>query len=227
MVPAWLPIMLVGVGLSAAAAICEYQRRTVTAAFCGGLASLVCVAVAIVCRMETADPRYSLIVIFGLLLCAAGYTMLGLGGGPRVGGGLASGVGMAMFLMGHAAYIAVLVYRGFIALVLALPITLLIGAAILMSVLRPARSPKRYRGFIAGYLLLCASLPGWSIALLILNPPDPTYHLFTIGALGLLIYDIDLMFRLFGKGLAPSARAAAYLTYATGQLLIALSILFA
>lgn len=227
MVPTWLPLMLVGIVLSVIVAIFEYQRRTVSAALCGGLASLLFVTVGIVCRMETGDRRYSLIVIGGLLLCAAGFVMLGLGGGGHRGGALAGGLGMGVFLMGHAAYIAALIYRGYIAFVIALPLALALGAMLAVYVLRRPGAPKKHRGFIVFYLLLSVLIFCWSVALLILNLPDSTYHLFTLGALGLLVFDIDLMFRLFGKGVWLAARAAAFIAYATGQLLIALSILFA
>lgn len=221
MIPSWLPLMLVGVALSVVVAIFEYQRRTVSAAFCGGLASLLFVAVAVVSRMETADRRYALIVIGGLLLCAAGYTILSLGGG------LSTGAGTMVFLMGHAAYVAALVYRGYIAAVIAVPLTLIIGIILSVTVLRRPRMPKRYRSFVTTYLLVPTLLLCWSIALLILNLPDPTYYLFTLGTLGMLVFDIDLMFRLFSKSVWPAGRAAAFIAYATGQLLIALSILFA
>ncbi len=227
MAPTWLPLMLTGMALSAAVAVLDYQRRTVAAAFCGGLSALLFVAVAVVCRMETGDRRYSLIVILGLILCAAGSVMLRLGSGLNARAGLPAGLGMALFLLGHAALIAALVYRGFIAVVFAAPLALALELILVFSILKQPRAPKKHRGFIALFLLAPVLVFSWSAALMILNLPDSTYHLFTLGALGLMIFDIDLTARLFGRTAWPAARASAFLAYATGQLLIALSILFA
>ena len=70
MLPTWLPLLLVGVVVSAVAAVMKYQRHTVSAAFCGGLGLLLFMTVAVVCRMETGDRVYAIIVIVGLALHA-------------------------------------------------------------------------------------------------------------------------------------------------------------
>ncbi|MDO4572572.1 MAG: lysoplasmalogenase family protein [Clostridia bacterium] len=227
MAPAWLPLMIVGIVVSAAATALEYRRQTMSAVFCGALASLLFVAVAVVCRMETHDRPYSVFVLCGLLLCGAGSLLLKLGAGAKKGAAWAAGAGMAVFLAGHAAYIGALVYRGYIGMIIALPLALLIWLALIFLVLRRPGSPKRFRGLISLKLLLASLLLGWSAALLVLNLPDSTYHLFLLGALGMLIYDIDTIIRLFTRRRFPAAQAAAFAAYAAGQLLIALSILFA
>lgn len=227
MLPTWLPLLLVGVVVSAVAAVMKHQRRTVSAAFCGGLGALLFVVVAVVCRMESGDRVYAIIVIVGLALHALGSMVVNLGGGLEKNLGAAEGFGIAVLLLGHAAYVVALGYRGLIAGVIALPLTLVLMILVVVYLSKRRKLPKKRRDFTAFYLLFPILILSFSLALLILNPPDSTYHLFLLGALGLLIFDIDLMFKLLRKDALPMASTAAYVAYFTGQLLIALSILFA
>jgi len=219
--------MFLGIAVSACAAVLEYQRHTVFAAFCSGVGSLLFFAVAIVNRMETMDKRYALIVMLGLIFCALGSITIQFGGGLEKHISATDGVGLALFACGHIAYLITLIYRGFIAGVVAVPITILVIIVMTVSLSKRHKGPQNHRFFIMAYLLMPISIISWSLTLIILNLPDPTYHLFTLGALGLMIFDSDLMSRLSAKNTLPITSAAALIAYATGQLLIALSILFA
>lgn len=227
MLPTWLPLLLVGVVVSTVAAVMKHQRHTVSAAFCGGLGALLFVVVAVVCHMETGDKVYGIIVIAGLVLHMLGNMIVGLGGGLEKRLGAAEGFGLAVLLLGHGAYVVALGYRGLIAGVIALPLTLVLMILAVMYLGKRPRLPRKRRNFATVYLLFPILILSFSLALLILNPPDATYHMFMLGALGLLIFDIDLMFKLLKKEALPMAGTAAYVAYFTGQLLIALSILFA
>ncbi len=227
MLPTWLPLLLVGVVVSAVAAVMKYQRHTVSAAFCGGLGLLLFMTVAVVCRMETGDRVYAIIVIVGLALHAFGSLTVNLGGGLEKGLSGAEGLGIALLLLGHSAYIAALAHRGLIAGFIALPLTLVVMIFAVIYLSKRRQLPKKRRDFMAIYLLFPILILSFSLALLVLNPPDSTYHLFLLGALGLMIFDIDLMFKLLRKDTLPMASTAAYVAYFTGQLLIALSILYA
>ena len=227
MVPTWLPLMFLGVAVSACAAVLEYRRHTVFSAFCSGIGSLLFIVIAIVTRMETMDKRYALIVVFGLILCALGSVTIQFSGGLERKFSSADRIGLAIFACGHIIYSYALVYRGFIAGVVAVPITILIAILITVSRSKRRTAPQKHRFLIMLYILMPVSIICWSLTLVVLNLPDSTYHLFTLGALGLMIFDSDLMSRLFTKSTLPITSAAALAAYSTGQLLVALSILFA
>lgn len=227
MAPAWLPLVLVGVVISAVTAVLKYQQRTLSAAFCGGLGALLFVAVAVVCRMETGDRLYAIFVIAGLSLHALGNLVIDMGGGLVGGRAKGAGLGIALLLLGHTAYLAALIYRGFIAGVIALPLAVGMMAVVSSYMKKHSKRSSLLRALGVTYLLMPILVICWSIGLVILNLPDSTYHLFLLGALGLLILDFDLLFKLLKKGAMPMASTAAYVAYFTGELLLSLSILFA
>ena len=200
----------------------ESREKYVPAVILKGLASLCFVLLGLRCSSGTATAGQ---VTLGLALGCAADVLLNLRWVFEKKGKLIFLAGILVFLGGHILYLAAVLPLCGNKLV-----TLLAGAALtalLMSwIFKRITAEKAFKIFGVVYigaivLLNCAAVAN------LLAAPSAFTGLFAAGAVFFLVSDVVLILNTFGSETKQSLRVTNVMLYYVGQLLIALSLLFA
>lgn len=200
----------------------EQQKNYVAAAVLKGLASACFVALG--CLLSTGAQVAKLITV-GLLLGCAADVLLNLRYVFEKKGQLIFLVGIAVFLSGHILYLAA-VLRGaryWWACVLA---GMVLTALLMVWIFKRITAKKAFKIFGVVYIGAIMLLNCVAIGNLIAAPSTFT-GLFAAGSALFLVIDVVLILNTFGQQTRQSLRTTNIGLYYAGQLLIALSLLFA
>lgn len=205
----------------------EYAGQMVKACVYKGLASLFFVALGALCQYTNPTPFGRLIVI-GLVLGLIGDVLLNL---RNVLEGkksmLVFALGILAFLSGHFLYIAALIGCNSGILPWALGLTAVISVVAIPPLMKRITAPsKGLKIFGYVYLVIVIAMFFCAAVLLCMAGATTLTLLFAIGALLFMVSDFIMIYYSFGKKIKP-LRAINLLSYYFGQLLIALTILFA
>ena len=200
----------------------ESRENYVPAVILKGLASLCFVLLGLLCR---SDSRLAGLVVAGLVLGCIADILLNLRWVFKEKGQLIFLVGILVFLSGHILYLAAILP------LCANPIACLAAGLVLTALLmrwifKRITAKKAFKIFGVFYigaimLLNCVAIGN------LLAAPSAFTGLFAVGALLFLASDIVLILNTFGAESRQSLRITNISLYYVGQLLIALSLLFA
>lgn len=205
----------------------EYAGKMGQACVYKGIASLFFVLLGLVCLLEKATP-FGRLIFIGLILGLVGDVLLNL---RNVLEGKKSmlifALGILAFLSGHFLYIASLIGMDGSIVLWALGLTAVLSAAAIPPLMKRITAPSKGLK-IFGYVYLVVVIAMFSCAAVLLCKAGASVLtvLFAIGALLFMVSDFIMIYYSFGKKIKP-LRAINLLSYYVGQLLIAMTILFA
>lgn len=227
MLPIYLPIIVAGLLLEAVFIVMEYRKKAVAAVVLKAFASLLFVALGLVCMRQTGNRTFGLLVVLGLIFGAMGDVCLNLRAVLPAIKDKVFAAGIAVFLIGHLFYVAALMTRDARAALWGIPAAAVLAAIIIPMTLKRIDVPGKLKAFGIVYLVVVIVMFGCAAALCISYPNDTCSLLFAIGALLFMVSDIVLVFHLFGKRKHVALRGINLSLYYVGQLLIALCLLWA
>lgn len=205
----------------------EYAGKMVNATVLKGAASLFFVLLGFVCYAANTAPFGKLIVI-GLVLGLVGDVLLNL---RNVFEGrksmLVFALGILAFLSGHFLYIAALIRLKADIVAWAAVLTVIISVLAIPPLMRRITAPSmglKIFGYV--YLVVVIAMFSCAAMLLVKLGASALTVLFAVGALLFMVSDFIMIYYSFGKKIKP-LRAINLLSYYAGQLLIAITILFA
>ncbi|MGI6668813.1 MAG: lysoplasmalogenase [Acetivibrionales bacterium] len=223
----WYLLVFCGCVIQAAFIRYEYAEKPGAALVLKGLASAVFVLLGFSLLPVCTDPYFGRLVTTGLIFGAIGDVLLALK--LLLDGKTAQNVfmaGIAAFLAGHVLYIAALITRDIGALWVGVPVCAVLSVALLpFFILRRIEVEKNIKNFGIVYVVMILLMTGAAAGLLAIQPFNPGYLLFAVGAVFFTLSDIVLIFALFGKKKHQSFRAINLSAYYAGQVLIALSLM--
>ncbi len=200
----------------------ESREKYVPAVILKGLASLCFVLLGLRCSSGTATAGQ---VVLGLALGCAADVLLNLRWVFPQKGQLVFLVGILVFLSGHVLYLAAILPLCNSRL-LCLILGLILTALLMMWIFKRITAKKAFKIFGVVYIGAVVLLNCVAVANLIAAPSAFT-ALFAAGALLFLASDIVLILNTFGAETRQSLRVTNIALYYVGQILIALSLLFA
>lgn len=200
----------------------ESREKYVPAVILKGLASLCFVLLGLRCSSGTATAGQ---VTLGLALGCAADVLLNLRWVFPQKGQLVFLVGILVFLSGHVLYLAAILPLCNSRL-LCLILGLILTALLMMWIFKRITAKKAFKIFGVVYIGAVVLLNCVAVANLIAAPSAFT-ALFAAGALLFLASDIVLILNTFGAETRQSLRVTNIALYYVGQILIALSLLFA
>lgn len=205
----------------------EYAGKMVNATVLKGAASLFFVLLGFVCYAANTASFGKLIVI-GLVLGLVGDVLLNL---RNVFEGrksmLVFALGILAFLSGHFLYIAALIRLKADIVAWAAVLTVIISVLAIPPLMRRITAPSmglKIFGYV--YLVVVIAMFSCAAMLLVKLGASALTVLFAVGALLFMVSDFIMIYYSFGKKIKP-LRAINLLSYYAGQLLIAITILFA
>lgn len=200
----------------------EKQESYVRAVILKGLASLCFVVLGLMCSPGTPMAR---LIVIGLVLGCVADVMLNLRWVFKEKGQLIFLVGILIFLSGHIFYLAAVLpmctHR-----LLCILIGTVLTVLLMVWIFGRITAKKAFKIFGVFYIGAIMILNCVAVGNLIAAPSFFT-GIFAAGALFFLISDIVLILNTFGSASKMSLRVANIGLYYIGQLLIALSLLFA
>jgi len=205
----------------------EYAGKMGLATLLKGIASCFFVALGFVCF--AANPSsFGISILYGLILGLVGDVLLNL---RNVVKGKASNavfaLGILAFLGGHFYYIAALQRRCPQIILPALLVTAILCAVSIPPLMRSVKAPsKGLKIFGVVYLIIVTAMFSCAAVMLIKVGASVLNKVFALGALLFLVSDFVMIYYNFGKKVKP-LRATNLLCYYFGQLLIAISLLYA
>lgn len=205
----------------------EYAGQMVKATVLKGAASAFFVAIGLVC-FSACQTGFGRLIVVGLVLGLLGDVLLNL---RNVFEGKKSmmvfALGILAFLSGHFLYIAALIARDAGIVLWALGITAALSVLAIPPLMRRITAPsKGLKIFGYVYLVVVIAMFSCAAVLLFRAGAGALTLLFAIGGLFFMVSDFIMIYYSFGRKIKP-LRAINLLTYYFGQLLIAISILFA
>ena len=205
----------------------EYAGEMEKATVLKGLASFVFVLLGAYCHNSHVS-KYGKFILLGLLLGMVGDILLNL---RNILKGSASmkvfALGILAFLSGHFLYIAALIKRDSSNLLLAIIMTVIISVVTIPPLMKRINAPsKGLKLFGYVYLVIVIAMFSCAASLFFKNSASELYQLFVIGGFLFMVSDFIMIYYSFGKKIKP-LRAINLLSYYVGQILIALTILFA
>jgi uncharacterized membrane protein YhhN len=223
----WYLFVVVGCILEAVFICYEYAKKPVAAVILKGAASALFVLLGFVCMSASADARFALLVVIGLVFGATGDVLLNLRALAGNAGQKVFMAGIAAFLTGHLLYITALISRGADALWIGVPVCAALSVTLLpFFILRRIEVTGKLKTFGIVYVALVFLMAGCAAGLLILKPFNGGHLLFAIGAALFALSDVILIFHLLGRKKHKAFRALNLSAYYIGQILIALSLLY-
>lgn len=200
----------------------EYRKNYIPAVVLKGLASLCFVILGIICSPGTLLAKR---IVIGLILGCAADVLLNLRWVFKEKGQLVFLVGILVFLSGHILYLAAVLplsANWLICFVIGIVLT----ALLMIWIFKRITAKKAFKIFGVFYIGAIMLLNCVAIGNLITFPSAFT-GLFAAGAVFFLVSDIVLILNTFGSETRQSLRVTNIALYYIGQLLIALSLLFA
>ncbi len=202
----------------------EYKKKFTGALVFKSAASLLFVLAGILALSLTADLPYARLVLAGLILGALGDVCLNLRYVLTAHAKPIFLAGIAVFLLGHIAYLAALGMRAPLAMLYALPAAAVAAVLLIRFVLARVEVHGAIRIFGIVYLCIVILMAACACALFLLEPQNPGAALFAAGGLLFAASDILLVLNQFGKRAYPAFRALNLSLYYIGQVCIVLTI---
>lgn len=224
MVPLWVVVILCGCITEAVFIMFEYQHKMLTALIFKTVASLLFVLSAILLFAETTNVRYASLIIAGLAFGAIGDICLNLRFIVGERGKQVFMLGIAAFLIGHLFYLFALIQLAPRMLLWSVPLCAAFSFFLLRFILTRIIVQGAIRTFGIVYLVVVFLMMFCALGLLPIDPANPAYWVFTLGAALFAGSDILLVLGQFGKEKHPSFRAMNLSLYYIGQICIALTI---
>ena len=215
-------LILLCLALAAVFLYQESKEKYVSAVILKGLASLCFVILGIICSPGTSLAK---LVVVGLVLGCIADVILNLRWVFQKKGNLIFLVGILVFLSGHIVYLAA-IFPLSANPVLCIILCVILTALLMVWIFRQITAEKAFKIFGVVYLgaimlLNCVAFGN------LFSAPSAFTGLFAAGALFFLVSDIVLILNSFGPQSKQSLRVTNITLYYIGQLLIAVSLLFA
>ena len=215
-------LILLCLALAAVFLLQEYRKNYIPAVILKGLASLCFVILGIICSPGTVLAKR---IIIGLVLGCVADVLLNLRWVFKEKGQLVFLVGILVFLSGHILYLAAVLPLS-VNRLLCFLVGMMLTALLMIWIFRRITAKKAFKIFGVFYIGAIMLLNCVAIGNLITAPSVFT-GLFAAGAVFFLVSDIVLILNTFGSETRQSLRITNISLYYIGQLLIALSLLFA
>ena len=224
MIPLGIVIILCGCMAESAFIAFEYRKKMLTALVLKTVASLLFVLLAVLLSVKAANSRYAAVIVAGLAFGAVGDVCLNLRFLVGERGRQVFMLGIAAFLIGHLFYLFALVRLAPQMLLWSVPLCAVISFFLLRFILGRIEVQGAIRTFGIVYLVVVFLMMCCALGLLPIDPADPAFLLFTLGAILFAGSDILLVLGQFGIKKHPSFRALNLSLYYLGQICIALTI---
>ena len=203
----------------------EYKKDYVPAVCLKGTASVCFVLFGILCSRSCPDAAFSRLIVTGLILGMTADVLLNLRFVFAKKGQLIFLVGILVFLSGHVLYLAAILPLCGCKLACC-AVGAVLTALLMMWIFKRITAKKAFKIFGVVYIGAIVLLNCVAIANLI-AAPSPFTALFAAGAVFFLVSDVVLILNTFGSETKQSLRVTNVMLYYVGQLLIALSLMFA
>ena len=200
----------------------ESRKKYVPAVVLKGLASLCFVLLGALASPGTQIAR---LIVVGLVLGCIADVLLNLRWVFEKKGQLIFLVGILVFLSGHVLYLAAILPLCGCKLACC-AVGAVLTALLMMWIFKRITAKKAFKIFGVVYIGAIVLLNCVAIANLI-AAPSPFTALFAAGAVFFLVSDVVLILNTFGSETKQSLRVTNVMLYYVGQLLIALSLMFA
>lgn len=224
MLPLGIVIILCGCAAEAVFISLEYKRKMLAALILKAIASVMFVLLAVLLSAKTANSQYAAVIIAGLAFGAIGDICLNLRFLVGERGKQVFMVGIAAFLIGHLFYLFALIRFAPQMLLWSVPFCALLSFFLLRFILRRIEVQGAIRTFGIVYLVVVFLMMCCALGLLPIDPANPAYLLFTLGAILFAGSDVLLVLGQFGIKKHSSFRALNLSLYYLGQICIALTI---
>jgi len=204
--------------------VLEKKQKMVATLYLKGLASITFVVLGAISFIRTTNPFFASFILIGLIFDALADVIFNLRFAFKKIEHLSFASGTFLFFTGHIFYLVALVPQishQWIYLIIGLVfggIVQIVFALILEDV------SKAYRAYGIVYIAMVSTMTAMGIGNLVTNPRTPGSALFAVGAVFFLISDILLIFNTFRSKKIYPVRVTSFVTYYTGQLLIATSL---
>lgn len=204
--------------------VLEKKQKMVATLYLKGLASITFVVLGAISFIQTSNFFFAAFILVGLVFDALADVIFNLRFAFKKIEHLSFASGTFLFFIGHVFYLVALVPQithQWIYLLIGLgfgTIVQIIFFLILENV------SKAYRAYGIVYIAMVSTMTAMGIGDLITNPRTPGAVLFAVGAVFFLISDILLIFNTFRSKKIYPVRVISFMTYYTGQLLIATSL---
>ncbi len=224
MIPLWPVAILCGCAAEAAFIVCEYKKKMLTALILKTIASLMFILLAVLLSARAPISRYAAVIIAGLAFGAIGDICLNLRHLVGERGKQVFMIGIAAFLIGHLFYLFALIQHAPQMLLWSILLCAVLSFFLLHFILARIEVQGVLRSFGIVYLVVVFLMACCALGLLPIDPTNPAYLLFTLGAILFAGSDVLLVLGQFGKKKHPSFRAMNLSLYYIGQICIALTI---
>ncbi len=222
----YVAVCLIGVTLQALFIVTEQKEKYVPAVLLKGSASLAFVILGLLTSKKAGNEEFARLVVIGLILGMAGDVLLNLRYVfPKIGSKIFL-AGIAAFLAGHVVYLCAL-----IPLSNSLKVSLICGAvaavALLAWIFSKVTAKPAFKIFGVFYIGAIVLMTAVAVGNCVTSGFHPSMLLYAVGAISFTISDVVLIFNTFTGSSTYGMRIANLSFYYAGQLLIALSLLFA
>jgi len=224
MVPFWPVVAFAGCAVEAVFIVFEYQKKPLAALILKTLASLMFILLGVLCTLRAANGSYAAVILAGLVFGAIGDVCLNLRHLVGERGKQVFMAGIAAFLIGHLFYLFALIRRAPQMLLWSVPLCAVLSFFLLRFILKRIEVQGALKTFGIVYLVVVFFMMCCAVGLLPVDPSNPAYRLFTLGAVLFAASDVLLVFNQFGKKAYPAFRAMNLSLYYLGQICIALTI---
>ena len=219
-------ICVIGIILQALFIVTEHREKYVPAVLLKGSASLAFVILGLLTSKEAGNGDFARPVGIGLILGMVGDVLLNLRYVfPKIGSKIFL-AGIAAFLAGHILYLCAL-----IPLSQSLTVSLICGViaavALLAWIFSKVTAKPAFKIFGVFYIGAIVLMTAVAVGNCITSGFELSMLLYAIGAISFTVSDIVLIFNTFTGSSTYGMRIANLSFYYVGQLLIALSLLFA
>lgn len=204
--------------------VLEKKQKMVQTLYLKGLASATFVVLGAISFIKTNNPFFATFILIGLVFDALADVVFNLRFAFKKIEHLSFASGTLLFFVGHIFYLVALIPQinhQWIYLIIGLGFGAIVQIVFLI-ILENVSLAYRIYGII--YIAMVSTMTAMGIGNLVTNLRTPGSTLFAIGAVFFLISDILLIFNTFSHKKIYPVRVISFMTYYTGQLLIATSL---
>lgn len=224
MLPLWPVTILCGCIAEAVFIVFEYRKKMLTALILKAFASMMFVLLAVLLLPDAANSGYAALIVAGLAFGAIGDVCLNLRHLVGERGKQVFMIGIAAFLIGHLFYLFALIRLAPQMLIWSVPLCAVLSFFLLRFILRRIEVQGAIRTFGILYLVVVFLMMCCALGLLPVDPGNPAYLLFILGAILFAGSDVLLVLGQFGIQKHSSFRAMNLSFYYLGQICIAITI---
>lgn len=204
--------------------ILEKKQKMVATLYLKGLASITFVVLGAISFIQTGNLFFASFILVGLIFDALADVVFNLRFAFKKIEHLSFLSGTLLFFIGHIFYLVALVPQ-INHCWLYLLIGLVLAALVQLSFVFLLQDvSKAYRIYGVVYIAMVSTMTAMAIGNLVTNIKTVGAVLFAVGAVFFLISDILLIFNTFRRKKIYPVRVISFVTYYTGQLLIATSL---